>query len=127
MPIDVELDYDRGVPVYRQIYEAVVTALASGRLAPSEKLPTIHALAERLGINPNTVVRAYKDLERDGHIHARRGRGTFASSEPATATRDGGRETVLRGIYERATAEAALHRISPQQVVRFFRKALHDQ
>jgi GntR family transcriptional regulator len=128
MPFDVELDYDRGIPVYRQIYEAVARALASGRLAASEQLPTIHELATRLGINPNTVVRAYKDLERDGYIVARRGRGTFTSPRlPAAAMAAGADEGVLRGIYERAMVEAASHRIAPKRVVAFFRKALHDE
>jgi GntR family transcriptional regulator len=127
VPFDVELDYDRGVPVYRQIYEAVVRALASRRLAPSERLPTIHALAEELGINPNTVVRAYKDLERDGHIVSQRGRGTFASESPAQPTTARAREKILRGIYEQATAEAAKHHISPQEVVRYFEKACSDE
>lgn len=127
MPFDVELDYDRGIPVYRQIYEAVVRALASGRLTPAERLPTIHGLAAQLGINPNTVVRAYKDLEREGHIVSRRGRGTFTSSEPATVqTPKHVQETILRGIYDHAMVEAARHNISPKRVVGFFRKALHD-
>lgn len=127
MPFDVELDYDRGIPVYRQIYEAVVRALASGRLARAERLPTIHGLAGQLGINPNTVVRAYKDLEREGHVVSRRGRGTFTS--PASTTThppERVQETILRGIYEHAMVEAARHKISPKRVVDFFEKALPD-
>ncbi len=128
MPFDVELDYDRGIPVYRQIYESVVRALASGRLTTAERLPTIHGLAKTLGINPNTVVRAYKDLEKDGHVISRRGRGTFTSSEPTGGTTSKKvQETVLRGIYDRAMLEAARHHIGPTQVVRFFKKALHDE
>ena len=128
MPFEVHLDYDRGIPVYRQIYEAVVRALAAGRLGASERLPTIHDLAARLGINPNTVVRAYKDLERDGHIVSRRGRGTFTSAEPAgEPSTERAREQVMKGIYERAVIEAARHHISPKQLVRYFRKALHDE
>ena len=128
MPFDVELDYDRGIPVYRQIYESVVRALASGRLVPAERLPTIHGLAEQLGINPNTVVRAYKDLEKDGHVVSRRGRGTFTSSEPAGAgTPKKMQQVILRGIYDRAMVEAARHHIGPKQVVRFFKEALHDE
>lgn len=128
MPFDVELDYDRGIPVYRQIYESVVRALASGRLIPAERLPTIHGLAGQLGINPNTVVRAYKDLEKDGHVISRRGRGTFTSSEPSgTDTPKDVQESILRSIYDRAMVEAARHHIAPKQVVRFFKKALNDE
>ena len=128
MPFDVELDYDRGIPVYRQIYEAVARALASGRLEGAEKLPTIHELAGRLGINPNTVVRAYKDLERDGHIVSRRGKGTFAKDKPKPApSRKSTHDKILRGIYDRAMVEAARHSIGPKQVVRFFRKAVDEE
>lgn len=128
MPFDVHLDYDRGIPVYRQIYEAVVRALAAGRLGASERLPAIHDLAGRLGINPNTVVRAYKDLERDGHIVSRRGRGTFTSAEPAAApSSERARDKVMRGIYERAVIEAARQNIGPKQLVRYFRKALNEE
>lgn len=128
MSLDIELDYDRGIPVYRQIYEAITRALASGRLAQAEKLPTIHGLAAQLQINPNTVVRAYKDLEKDGYVVSRRGRGTFASSTPtAGTTTKRARDKVLRGIYDRAMVEAARHQIGPSQVVRYFRKALNDE
>jgi GntR family transcriptional regulator len=128
VPLDVQLDYDRGIPVHRQIYEAVARALASRRLGSSEQLPTIHDLASRLGINPNTVVRAYKDLERDGYIVARRGLGTFTSPHPPGAkASDAVQESLLRSIYERAMVEAATHHISPKQVVRFFRRALNDE
>lgn len=81
MPLELDIDYDRGVPVYRQIYEAVITALASGALDREEQLPTIHELAHQLEINPNTVARAYRELEQAGHIVAHRGRGTFPAAE----------------------------------------------
>ncbi|MEM7156583.1 MAG: GntR family transcriptional regulator [Myxococcota bacterium] len=128
MPLDIELDYDRGVPVYRQIYEAVTRALANGRLAQAEKLPTIHGLAAALQINPNTVVRAYKDLEKDGYIVSRRGRGTFASETPSGGkVSKRAKEKALRSIYDRAMVEAARHQIGPSQVVRYFQKALNDE
>ena len=79
MPLDIHIDYDRGVPVYRQIYEAVAAALASGRLARDEQLPTIHDLANHLSINPNTVARAYRELELAGVVEKRRTTGTYVS------------------------------------------------
>jgi GntR family transcriptional regulator len=80
MPLPVlQLRYDAGVPVYRQICDAVLLALAHGELRRDEQLPTIHELARQLDVNPNTVVRAYRELERGGHLVAERGRGTFAA------------------------------------------------
>ena len=119
MPLPLDIDYDRGLPVYRQIYEAVITALASGALGRDEQLPTIHELAQRLEINPNTVARAYRDLEQDGHIIAHRGRGTFPA-ERADNTAD--RHDILRSIYEKTIVEAAQHGISAAEIVRYFRK-----
>ena len=121
MPLEFTIDYDSGVAVYRQIHDAVLAALATGGLKTEEQLPTIHELARRLDINPNTVARAYRELERAGHLVARRGKGTFAAEAPARDV--GNREQVLRGIFDRAVAEAARHRISAAEVVDFFRKA----
>ncbi len=125
MPFEVELDYDRGVPVYRQIFEAVVRALANGRLAADEQLPTIVELAARIGVNPNTVARAYRDLEQGGHIVAKRGRGTFGA--PLRRDTAPTREAILRDIYDRAIQDGAKHAISAREILRYFRKAMHDE
>jgi GntR family transcriptional regulator len=120
VPFDIEIDYDRGVPVYRQIYEAITRALASGVLARDEQLPTIHELADRLSINPNTVARAYRELDQDGFIISHRGRGTFPVAERLTTPDD--RDGVLRAIYDKAVASAAQHGIGAVDLVRYFRK-----
>jgi GntR family transcriptional regulator len=122
--LELRLDYDRGVPIYRQIYEAVVTALATGALNRGEQLPTIHELASRLEINPNTVARAYRELEAGGYIVGKRGVGTFpAEEEQAGAPSPADRGRVLRGIFERAWAEAARHRIDLSELRAYFLKA----
>ena len=122
MPLDIHIDYDRGVPVYRQIYEAVAAALASGRLARDEQLPTIHELANNLAINPNTVARAYRELDQDGYIVSHRGRGTVPSEDAPVATPAADKQRVLRGIFDRAIAEAARHGIAASEVIRYFQK-----
>lgn len=119
MPLNLAIDYDRGVPVYRQIYEGVTAALASGTLARDEQLPTIHELAQHLAINPNTVARAYRELDQDGYIVSVRGRGTFPSDREVAATDKDG---ALRSIFDRAVAEAARFGISSAELVRYFRK-----
>jgi GntR family transcriptional regulator len=126
MPLDVEIDYERGVPVYRQIVEAVLAALSTQRLASHEQLPTIHELAARLDINPNTVARAYRELERGGHIVARRGRGTFAAPLPPGPEEKADREAILRDIYHRAITEGARHAIGAREIARYFRRAAHE-
>jgi GntR family transcriptional regulator len=89
-----------GLPIYRQIVNQVKLLLASGRLAPGEELPPIRTLAEQLLINPNTVARAYLELERSGLVAKKQGSGTFVS-EGASPLRRGER---LRLLAERADA-----------------------
>jgi GntR family transcriptional regulator len=73
------LDLRSGVPVYRQIVDQVHGAIASGALLAGDQLPTVRQLAVDLAINPNTVVRAYRDLELGGTLESHQGTGTFIS------------------------------------------------
>lgn len=75
------LDLTSGVPVYRQIVDQVRGGLASGALAVGDQLPTVRQLAVDLSINPNTVVRAYRELEFGGLLETHQGTGTFISAQ----------------------------------------------
>jgi GntR family transcriptional regulator len=75
------LDLRSGVPVYRQLIDQVLVAIASGTLANGDQLPTVRQLAVDLSINPNTVVRAYKELEIRGVLETQQGTGTFISAK----------------------------------------------
>ncbi len=77
--MQVHLSTGDGVPIYLQIVNQVKYQVASGRLAPGEELPTIRALADQLVINPNTVARAYRELEQAGVVTKRRTTGTYVS------------------------------------------------
>ena len=74
------IDLKSGVPLYRQIIEQVKFAVARGDLAPGEQLPTVRQLAVDLSINPNTVIRAYRELEIEGVIDTHQGSGTFVGT-----------------------------------------------
>ena len=73
------LDLASGVPVYRQIIDQVQGGIARGRLAKGDQLPTVRQLAVDLAINPNTVLRAYRELEIRGVLETQQGTGTFIS------------------------------------------------
>jgi len=75
------LDLQSGVPVYRQIIDQVRGGVASGSLAVGDQLPTVRQLAVDLSINPNTVVRAYRELELGGLLETHQGTGTFISAQ----------------------------------------------
>jgi len=69
-----------GVPIYLQLMEQVKHSIATGALHPGEQLPGIRPLAEQLVINPNTVAKAYRELEHEGVIELRQGAGAFVSA-----------------------------------------------
>ena len=75
------LDLRSGVPAYRQIMDQVLVAMASGTLASGDQLPTVRQLAVDLSINPNTVVRAYRELEIRGILETHQGTGTFIGAK----------------------------------------------
>lgn len=75
------LDLRSGVPVYRQIIDQVLGGIASGALAPGDRLPTVRQLAVDLSINPNTVIRAYRELEIREVIDTQQGTGTFVTQK----------------------------------------------
>lgn len=75
----IHITSNDGVPIYLQIVNQVKHLVASGRLSPGEEIPPMRALAEQLVINPNTVARAYLELERAGIVNKRHGSGTYVS------------------------------------------------
>jgi GntR family transcriptional regulator len=77
----LKLDLHSGVPVYRQIIDQVRGGMASGTLAAGDQLPTVRQLAVDLEINPNTVMRAYRELELGGMLETHQGTGTFISDK----------------------------------------------
>jgi GntR family transcriptional regulator len=80
-PFRLRLDLHSGVPVYRQIIDQVCGGIASGSLAVGDQLPTVRQLAVDLSINPNTVVRAYRELELGGLLETHQGTGTFIRAQ----------------------------------------------
>ena len=78
---EFRLDPGSGVPAYRQIIDQAMGAIAAGILAPGDQLPTVRQLAVDLSINPNTVVRAYREMEIRGVLETQQGTGTFVSQK----------------------------------------------
>jgi GntR family transcriptional regulator len=77
----LKLDLRSGVPVYRQIIDQVRAGMAAGTLSAGDQLPTVRQLAVDLAINPNTVLRAYRELELGGMLETHQGTGTFISEK----------------------------------------------
>jgi GntR family transcriptional regulator len=79
MPLTISIQTGSNVSIYQQIVDQVCAAIAGGRIAEDEALPSVRSLAEELLINPNTVSRAYGELVREGILESRAGRGMFVS------------------------------------------------
>ncbi len=106
-------------PIYRQLVEQVCRAIATGALAAGDQLPSVRALAEELVINPNTAVRAYNELARDGLVEARPGRGFFiANRRPVYAPAE--RTRRLNAALDTFLSEAVVLHFTPDEL----RKAL---
>jgi GntR family transcriptional regulator len=99
------LDLHSGTPVYRQIMDQVRGGIASGMLRAGDQLPTVRQLAVDLAINPNTVVRAYRELELGGLLETHQGTGTFISEQKMKRA-DAERERQLAQIVADCVARA---------------------
>jgi GntR family transcriptional regulator len=94
-----------GEPIYQQLTRQVKQSVATGVLSAGDRLPTVRELAAELVVNPNTVARAYRELERDGVLESMRGRGTFVRAGPPMLGR-AERRRRLRPVLEQLIAEA---------------------
>lgn len=110
-----------GVPIYQQIVNQVTLMLASGRLQPGDELPPIRVLAQQLLINPNTVARAYRELETAGILTKRQGAGTYVSDRGSPLARRE-RLRILRGSVDALLAQARQLDIDTRSVIDILRK-----
>ncbi|MCR4638099.1 GntR family transcriptional regulator [Ruminococcus sp.] len=75
------IDLTSRIPIYEQIYHKIVNLIINGTLAENDQLPSVRSLAKSTGVNPNTVSKAYQELERNGVIYSVPGRGSFVSAQ----------------------------------------------
>ena len=117
-------------PLYAQLARAIRFAIATGRLAVGDQLPTVRQLAVNLRINANTVAKVYAELERAGVLETRRGVGTFvraqSSARPMLARRTAAAEQRLRALGERFLADAAALGFSPAEAIEHLRGRVRE-
>ncbi|HTV40383.1 MAG TPA: GntR family transcriptional regulator [Candidatus Sulfotelmatobacter sp.] len=124
------VEYESGIPVYRQIINLACAAVAAGTLRNGDQLPTIRALSVQLQVNPNTVAKAYRELELKGLIVSERGSGSFIQA-PSAATEAApsavpAKETPrkaaeLKKLYEKFMAEAASQGMTEAELLNFIK------
>jgi GntR family transcriptional regulator len=111
----LDVQPDSPVPIYEQIMAQVMFGIASGAVEAGALIPSVRELAQRLLVNPNTVARAFQELERRGVIASRRGLGMEVTQEAPGACRAQRRE-IVRGRIRQALREAASSALEPDEI-----------
>lgn len=119
------IDPSSGTPIYRQLVDQVRQAVASGVLRAGDKLPSVRDLAVELAVNPNTVAKAYQELERDGVIETPRGKGSFIADRDQLIT-EAERLRQFAELADKLAADAYRLRIGSDQAVAVFRERVAE-
>jgi len=117
------IDIHSSVAVYIQIENHIQFAIASGRLKPADQLPSVRELSERLGVNPNTVAKAYRDLEVMGLLYTRRGMGVFINKGIESKCREECRRRIIMRLHE-VVAESKASGMSKKEITEVLDKSL---
>ncbi|EHQ89815.1 GntR family transcriptional regulator [Desulfosporosinus youngiae] len=110
-----QLDYMDHSPLYEQIKEKIKALIISGVLKPNERVPSVRELAQSLTINPNTIHKAYKELELEGYIYSIRAKGSFVT--PINRKINPGRQDDLLLELEKLVSELAYLNIPQEQLL----------
>ena len=121
--IQFMLDINSGVPFYRQIVDQIRYGIASRRLLPGEQLPTVRDLAVQLELNPNTVRKAYSELEILGVLDTQQGTGTFVSHKEIEIA-DVEKERMLEQICDELVARGHQYNLTLQDIVERLQRRL---
>lgn len=121
--MDLYIDPVSGVPIYRQIAGQIRQQIRDGRLPPGTRLPPVRELAATLTVNPNTVARAYRELESSGLLDTLQGSGTFVR-ESVTADLPEPELSALLPYLDRLLEAARLQSIPPERVIQLLKDRL---
>jgi GntR family transcriptional regulator len=119
----LDIHPDSPIPIYEQIVAQITFAVASGALDTGALIPSVRELAQRIVVNPNTVARAYQELERRGVLEARRGCGMEVTTRAPAACR-AERQAIVRGRIRAALHEAVSSALSPEDIRRLVEEEL---
>ena len=120
--MQIRIDNASNRPVYQQIIDQVKRDIALGRLIRDDKLPTVRELAAQLAINPNTIAKAYRQMEGEGIIVTRPGAGAFVANLDSSLSRSV-RKKLLSDVLERIAVEAYHMQIDRQTLLELFNNA----
>lgn len=119
----IKIDTSSFIPIYEQIKVQLLLRISARVLNPHDPLPSIRELATKLLINPNTVARAYREMEREGFIYTRKGKGCFVSDKSISLAKET-RLEVLNKIFDNAIEEAKGCELTSNDINRLFQQRL---
>lgn len=119
--MQIHITASDGVPIYLQVVNQIKYLVAAGRLVAGEELPPIRTLAEKLVVNPNTIARAYRELEMAGIVEKRRTAGTYVSDQGSPLARRE-RMKILTDRIDQLLAEAGHMDVSLDEVLKLMQK-----
>ena len=119
------IDPSSGTPIYRQIVDQVRQAVASGVMRPGDRLPSVREMAVELAVNPNTIAKAYQELERDGVIETPRGKGSYIADREHTLSAEERRRQFAEAV-DKLVADAYRLGIDSESAVTLFRERLAE-
>ncbi|MFS8513247.1 MAG: GntR family transcriptional regulator [Planifilum fulgidum] len=114
------------VPIYQQLVDGVKKAVARGILAPGDKLPSVRELAGRIAINPNTIAKAYQEMEREGIIETLRGRGSFIAEVQARSIDREEKKRRMREMLEKVLVEAYYMQMEEEEVLAMVEEIIRE-
>jgi GntR family transcriptional regulator len=120
--INLKLDKQSFVPFYRQIVDMILSGISAGNILPGERLPTIRDLAVKLEVNPNTVVKAYSQLQLLGFLDTQQGTGVFVRPQPPAQTeKNAENQRALEEICRDFISRAQLQNLSIDEIIEYLR------
>ena len=120
---DWKIELHSGIPAYKQIANRLTSAMADGTLTHGDRLPTIREIHAVLGVNPNTVAKAYRELTLKGLIEGQRGSGSFVKlDDPVSALPEPKKKAKLNELYHRMLTEARSHGLNEEQILTFIKQ-----
>jgi GntR family transcriptional regulator len=124
--MEIKVDFQLGVPIYEQIAHQILSLIDEGKLPSGTQLPTIRALAVELGVNFNTVARAYRKLDQEGIISTQQGRGTFILEREGKPEDRGSKGNNIRELTRFYLRKADYLGFTPEEIKRCLEEIIQE-
>lgn len=125
--MEIEVEFQSGIPLYEQIVQQLRALINGGKLSPGNQLPTTRQLAVELGINFNTVARAYRLLDQEGLISTQQGRGTFILDPKGKSSRENQKTSHIEDLTRFYIRKAAQLGFKPEEIKDCFEKLVEEE